>query len=1151
VINSPFQSTIECPSCDPQSNGEKPLHQHFNRHAGRLVVPGTLRDCTSKQMNNYISNGSVRVVVRVRPHLNHNSTTNNITLGLNQLHLNNHNSGSSELSSNNAENQENHKLIQLRVQDTAHSFQFDSILHGSSSQSSCYSAGHCDLILDKLIQGYNATIFAYGQTGAGKTHTMDGITYKQGANNQLVLREPSEADSGVVIRCIRELFNKISAEYSENADNSVNYTVKCSFVQIYQEKVLDLLNSPAAAPLKIRWDTKQEFYLENLYINECNNAQDTVQFYLTGLKKRIIAAHKLNATSSRSHCIFTLYLQRTESDYNGEINQSKLSFVDLAGSERVKMTAADGIVLKQSISINKSLFVLRKVIKSLSRPQPGSGVKNSAPIAYRDSVLTKLLKNSLGGNCILLMFACLCAEDLHGEENYSTLSYAALTKKISNTVKLNMDPKTALIKQLREEIRVLKAMLAAAKQNIQLDTQGLQLINVQSTQNNVQNNINQEENDKEGTNSNVNKLVRILSAANLLHSNAPSSHIDTLSSSDHKLLAEKFLESVAIIKQLINDNNQLRSVVGKSETSKNQAEMNRIINENEKLTEKIAFLEQTLVEANHNNSNIDQNSANNGPRDIIISDNELDSIATSSGSKEILNPPALLVPPPPSYSSQEFSDLRGENERLKSLIISSEFELEQCKKELKGLRNKQISARASNSPSTDQRSSAKKKANGPIIHLEEFSTYFSMVSSAKSNRKSEMAANFSEKSNLSPSKGSKQANNPNNPSEIWSEEDNNFNLMGSFDFGWANSSPDSSDLGQFGLSSRSKPADYTGNVDNLTNFSTSPDPLEIPFDINAENYVRERPKKRGKSISSSKKHRIRPSFINNNGDFAGKSAGSTRLANLLRPQRKERAEEGLTPAERWEKLRENAWQEALAGNNNGRAQQTPQQPNKTVNNNGSYTNNANNSINFYNNHSNVGGNSSSVSATSRLPTAEILAHQSVENFSRTTPSISYNSIASASNTSSAPGEADWLINSTASSNKFKLVAPPSASSSDTIVRTPRINVSYSSNRANSYVVAANPFSSSQIAPSAGPSTARTLDTNSLVSSFHSAAGNNSNINILKLQPRPPNTARQASGSINNPAATVGLPISSIEAMFRHRISSANSIQRMNINTTNR
>ena len=329
----------------------------------------------------------------------------------------------------------------------------DYVLEESCDQSEVYSRLKIDDMVDKVIKGFNSTIFAYGQTGSGKTFTLEGCSY----DAKLKPIAPDEDKAGVIPRLITSLFHKISL-----ADKEVEYTVYVTFLQLYKESIYDLL-SPAQkyAGLKMRWNKHDEFYVENLYSYPCFNTEEVMIHYNKGLGNKIMASHNLNANSSRSHCIFCLTVEAL--DKSGRVLHSKFQIVDLAGSEKTSLTGNEGVKLKESIEINKALFALRQVITNLS--------SGDSHIPYRDSKLTSLLKQSIGGNSYCLMIACISPVDGYLDENISTLEYATKAGSISNEPVKNVDPKTRVIKDLKREAKRLKKELATADKHIALLTE--------------------------------------------------------------------------------------------------------------------------------------------------------------------------------------------------------------------------------------------------------------------------------------------------------------------------------------------------------------------------------------------------------------------------------------------------------------------------------------------------------------------------------------------------------------------------------------------------------------------------------------------------------------------------------------------------------
>lgn len=213
------------------------------------------------------------------------------------------------------------------------------------------------------------------------------------------------------------------------ASSHVQFYVKASFLEIYNEQLRDLLN-PASGILHARWNAKNGFFVEDLMVVECTSIQDLIAVMHEGIKNRHSGSHELNKDSSRSHSILTVYLiSETENKEDNHIfkKYGKISFVDLAGSERLKESQSEGTMAKETGQINKSLFTLGKVISMLS-----SKVSNEKYIPFRDSKLTMLLQDSLGGTSRALMIACVSPSEAYADETISTLNYATRTMNIKN-----------------------------------------------------------------------------------------------------------------------------------------------------------------------------------------------------------------------------------------------------------------------------------------------------------------------------------------------------------------------------------------------------------------------------------------------------------------------------------------------------------------------------------------------------------------------------------------------------------------------------------------------------------------------------------------------------------------------------------------------
>ncbi|XP_053099889.1 kinesin-like protein KIF13A isoform X7 [Hemicordylus capensis] len=300
-------------------------------------------------------------------------------------------------------------------------------------------------ILEKAFQGYNACIFAYGQTGSGKSFSMMGNT------EQL----------GLIPRLCCALFQRITSEEND----SHTFKVEVSYMEIYNEKVRDLLDPKGSRQsLKVREHKVLGPYVDGLSQLAVTSFEDIESLMSEGNKSRTVAATNMNEESSRSHAVFNIIITQTlydlQSGNSGE-KVSKVSLVDLAGSERVSKTGAAGERLKEGSNINKSLSTLGLVISSLADQAAGKGKNKFVP--YRDSVLTWLLKDNLGGNSQTAMIATISPAADNYEETLSTLRYADRAKRIVNHAIVNEDPNARVIRELREEVEKLKEQLSQAE----------------------------------------------------------------------------------------------------------------------------------------------------------------------------------------------------------------------------------------------------------------------------------------------------------------------------------------------------------------------------------------------------------------------------------------------------------------------------------------------------------------------------------------------------------------------------------------------------------------------------------------------------------------------------------------------------------------
>ena len=316
-----------------------------------------------------------------------------------------------------------------KSEEDSKSFVFDYIYDWNSKQKDVYDQVAFPIV-ESVLQGYNGTIFAYGQTGCGKTHTMMGLLNKK-------------EEFGIIPNSFTHLINYIKI------NSEAKIYLRCSFIEIYNEEVKDLL-CDKDKKVDIREDPKTGVFLKDLSTFEVSDYSGLENLMILGNKHRHVGETSMNSQSSRSHSIFTVYAEIIGTD-QGKIKTGKLNLVDLAGSERQSKTHTTGKALDEAKKINLSLTALSNVINALSSQ------KNHIP--YRDSKLTRILQDSLGGNTKTVMIAAISPSSFNYEETISTLRYASRANSIKNAPKINEDPKDAKIRQYEQEIQNLKKML--------------------------------------------------------------------------------------------------------------------------------------------------------------------------------------------------------------------------------------------------------------------------------------------------------------------------------------------------------------------------------------------------------------------------------------------------------------------------------------------------------------------------------------------------------------------------------------------------------------------------------------------------------------------------------------------------------------------
>mmetsp|Transcript_10601 Transcript_10601/g.20097 ORF Transcript_10601/g.20097 Transcript_10601/m.20097 type:complete len:1047 (-) Transcript_10601:329-3469(-) len=344
---------------------------------------------------------------------------------------------------------------QISIGDNHRSFTFDHVFNHTENQKTVYESCVSPLV-NNFIDGYNATILAYGQTGSGKTHTMGTVS------NVCV----AEQDRGILPRVAAHIFEAIKA------NPNVEYNVKATFLEIHNQDINDLLaeGKKSKDGVSIREDPVEGIVVTGVATHDCSDRHSMLDLLEKGSMSRTVGTTKMNSTSSRSHAIFTVFLSQRKKaaaeDEEDEVISSKFHFVDLAGSERLKRTGATGDRAQEGININAGLLALGNCISALADEKRKGG-----HVPFRDSKITRLLQDSLGGNSRTIMIACVSPADVNEEEGLNTLKYANRAKNIQNQAVINRDPTKLKLEALRRRVICLEQALTAAELPIPASTE--------------------------------------------------------------------------------------------------------------------------------------------------------------------------------------------------------------------------------------------------------------------------------------------------------------------------------------------------------------------------------------------------------------------------------------------------------------------------------------------------------------------------------------------------------------------------------------------------------------------------------------------------------------------------------------------------------
>ncbi|XP_015784354.1 kinesin-like protein KIF12 isoform X2 [Tetranychus urticae] len=346
------------------------------------------------------------------------------------------------------------------ISNTTRSFTFNVVFEPEATQEEIFEHSGVKRLIDMALEGFACTIFAYGQTGSGKTFTLCGNYYEDFSDEKNI---GEKKILGIIQLSFAYLFEQIKLK----KDRGVYYVVTASYLEVYNEQVLDLLN-PSTKSLNVRWSKDRGFYAENLFKVECEDIGDLEGVLEEGTKNRQVRSHMMNEKSSRSHSLLTISLAsetQDPEDPQGYIRrEGRLCLVDLAGSEKTKRTQSKGDTLVEANNINRSLLVLGNCISALASPKRRAG-----HIPYRDSTLTKLLADSLSGSGMTLMVACVSSSPEDASETINTLRYAARAKKVKTNPIVRMDPRELLILSLKREVRLLRMENIYLRQQMQFD----------------------------------------------------------------------------------------------------------------------------------------------------------------------------------------------------------------------------------------------------------------------------------------------------------------------------------------------------------------------------------------------------------------------------------------------------------------------------------------------------------------------------------------------------------------------------------------------------------------------------------------------------------------------------------------------------------
>ncbi|XP_072044645.1 uncharacterized protein [Amphiura filiformis] len=493
---------------------------------------------------------NVSVVARVRP-LSESESKRNDNVAINFLDQNS---------------------IEVNNDGKTKTFTFNAIFDPETSQQDVVDKCGIKKMVEMALEGYSCTAFAYGQTGSGKTFTITGPVDHDSPVNY-------GENYGLIQRSFMYLFDLV-----QERRKTVNYTLTASYLEIYNEQVKDLLNPFGRDSLPVRWSKDKGFYVENLFVVDCETQDDILAVLEEGMSQRSIAHNNINEYSSRSHTIMALQIDLEMPDPDDEnlyiTKHGRLSFVDLAGSEKVKELGSSGELLTETTNINKSLLTLGNCISAL-----GDSRKRNGHIPYRDSKLTKLLADSLGGTGITLMIACVSPSKYCVSESLNTLRYANRARRIKNKPVVRMDPREKLILSLKREVKLLRNENHYLRERLKFPKGAIKAIKDSPSRNGED--TRDEDDDKTPVPMETRKVVKRQSTNSSLASSAelfsPKSAADN---SLYEMLQEYMMEN----ETLRSENSDLHNIKMRA-----RREHEHLSKENDKLLRKLEELERVFA----------------------------------------------------------------------------------------------------------------------------------------------------------------------------------------------------------------------------------------------------------------------------------------------------------------------------------------------------------------------------------------------------------------------------------------------------------------------------------------------------------------------------------------------------------------------------